>query len=66
MAICLERSLRLLVAMLGVHKAGAAYVPLDPVYPAERLNHMLRHSAPAVVLTQKHLLERLERFSEGA
>ncbi|WP_211445288.1 non-ribosomal peptide synthetase, partial [Collimonas humicola] len=51
-AICAERSLQMVVALLGVLKAGAAYVPLDPAYPADRLAHMLSDSAPRVVLTQ--------------
>jgi amino acid adenylation domain-containing protein/FkbM family methyltransferase len=55
-AICLERSVEMIVSVLGVWKAGGAYVPLDPAYPAERLNYMLEHSAPSVLLTQsKHL-----------
>jgi amino acid adenylation domain-containing protein len=50
-AICLERSLELVVALLATLKAGGAYVPLDPAYPAERLNYMLEDSAPMVLLT---------------
>ncbi|MEM4990087.1 amino acid adenylation domain-containing protein [Collimonas sp. H4R21] len=51
-AICAERSLAMVVALLAVLKAGAAYVPLDPAYPADRLAHMLSDSGPRVVLTQ--------------
>ncbi|WP_050808442.1 non-ribosomal peptide synthetase [Collimonas fungivorans] len=51
-AICVERGLSMVVGLLAVLKAGAAYVPLDPAYPAERLAHMLNDSAPRVVLTQ--------------
>jgi amino acid adenylation domain-containing protein len=58
-AICVERSLEMVVGMLGVMKAGAAYVPLDPAYPAQRLAFMLSDSAAGVVLTQARLLERL-------
>ncbi|ALI10861.1 MULTISPECIES: non-ribosomal peptide synthase/polyketide synthase [Pseudomonas] len=50
-AICLERGPHLLVALLGILKAGAAYVPLDPAYPRERLSHMLEDSAPQALLT---------------
>ena len=62
-AVAAERSLELVVALLGVLKAGAAYVPIDPSYPAERLSYMLEDSqagtARPVVLTQQRLLERL-------
>lgn len=49
--ICIERSIEMVVGLLGILKAGAAYVPLDPDYPAERLSNMLEDSRPAVVLT---------------
>jgi amino acid adenylation domain-containing protein len=51
-AICVERSLELMVAVLAVLKAGAAYVPLDPAYPRERLSFMLADSRALVLLTQ--------------
>jgi amino acid adenylation domain-containing protein len=54
-AICLERSPEMVVAVLAVLKAGGAYVPLDPTYPAERLRYMLHDSAPAVLLAQSSL-----------
>ena len=57
--ICVERSVEMVVGMLGVLKAGGAYVPLDPSYPAERLGYMLVDSAPAAVLTQTHLRDRI-------
>ncbi|HEX6040676.1 non-ribosomal peptide synthetase, partial [Longimicrobium sp.] len=53
--LCLERGPEMIVALLAVLKAGGAYVPLDPEYPAERLEHMLADSAPAVLLTQASL-----------
>jgi len=56
-AICLKRSLELLVALLGVLKAGGACVPLDPDYPSERLAHILRDSQSPVLITQPELLE---------
>ncbi|MBV6325739.1 AMP-binding protein, partial [Duganella sp. HSC-15S17] len=58
-AVCLERGLDLVAALLAILKAGAAYVPLDPAYPAERIAHMLADSAPAAVLTQRSLLDTL-------
>jgi amino acid adenylation domain-containing protein len=51
--LCLERSLELVVGTLAVLKAGAAYVPLDPAYPAERLAVMLADARPAALLTQQ-------------
>ena len=53
--VCLERSLLMAVAVLGVLKAGAAYLPLDPAYPHERLQFMLRDSRAAMLLTQSSL-----------
>jgi amino acid adenylation domain-containing protein len=64
--IATERSLELVIAVLGVLKAGAAYVPLDPSYPPERLAFMLQDSGVAVLLTQAHLLERLPAHSAQA
>ncbi|MET0396796.1 MAG: amino acid adenylation domain-containing protein, partial [Longimicrobiaceae bacterium] len=57
--VCAERSLELVVALLGTLEAGAAYVPLDPSYPAERLAYMLEDSGVPVLLTQERLLERI-------
>ncbi|MES2939620.1 MAG: non-ribosomal peptide synthase/polyketide synthase, partial [Pseudomonadota bacterium] len=50
-AVCVQRSERMVVALLAVLKAGGAYVPLDPAYPAERLAYMLQDSQPRVMLT---------------
>ncbi|WP_181923869.1 non-ribosomal peptide synthetase [Streptomyces inhibens] len=57
--IAVERSAEVVVAILGTLKAGAAYVPLDPEFPAQRLATMLAESRPAVLLTQEHLLAGL-------
>ncbi|WP_123417576.1 non-ribosomal peptide synthase/polyketide synthase, partial [Pseudomonas brassicacearum] len=54
-AICVERGVDMVAGLLGILKAGAAYVPLDPDYPLERLAYMLENSAPMVVLTQRAL-----------
>ncbi|MCK3851422.1 amino acid adenylation domain-containing protein, partial [Pseudomonas sp. W2Jun17] len=57
--ICIERSFAMVVSLLAVLKTGAAYVPLDPEYPRERLVHMLEDSGVGLVLTQSHLRGRL-------
>jgi amino acid adenylation domain-containing protein len=58
-ALCLERGPDMIVCMLGVLKAGAAYLPLDPAYPTERVAHMMTSAEPSVVLTQERLLPSL-------
>src|ERR1044072_2906728 len=50
--LCVERSIELVVGLLGILKAGAAYVPLDPTYPTERLAYLLRDSEAVALLTQ--------------
>ncbi|MCP4657472.1 MAG: amino acid adenylation domain-containing protein, partial [bacterium] len=57
--LCVERSPEMVVGMLGILKAAAAYVPLDPTYPQERLAFMLEDSGVSVLLTQERLLELL-------
>jgi amino acid adenylation domain-containing protein/non-ribosomal peptide synthase protein (TIGR01720 family) len=57
--LALNRSVEMIVALLGVLKAGGAYLPLDPGYPSDRLIHMLRDSAASLVLTDGAALERL-------
>ncbi|UYK86711.1 amino acid adenylation domain-containing protein [Xanthomonas sacchari] len=50
-AICVPRSIEMVVGLLAVLKAGGAYVPLDPAYPHERLAYVLEDSAPLLLLT---------------
>jgi amino acid adenylation domain-containing protein/FkbH-like protein len=57
--IFLERSVDVLVAMLGTWKAGAAYVPLDSEYPPARLGRILREAAPQVIVTHSHVIHRM-------
>ena len=57
--LCVERSLEMVVGIVGILKAGGAYVPLDPGYPQERLEYMIGDSAPAVLLTQESVEDRL-------
>ena len=58
-AICVERSLEMIVGILAILKAGGAYVPLDPSYPQERLAFMLEDSRATLLITQSSLIERL-------
>ncbi|MEU9029604.1 amino acid adenylation domain-containing protein, partial [Streptomyces sp. NPDC048383] len=58
-ALALPRSAELVTALLAVVKAGAAYVPLDPDYPADRLAYVLSDAAPAVLLTDPDTAARL-------
>ncbi|HEX4715080.1 MAG TPA: AMP-binding protein, partial [Ktedonobacteraceae bacterium] len=56
-ALCLDRGFPMVVAILAVLKAGAAYLPLDPAYPSDRLDFMLRDAQPRLLLTQASLAE---------
>lgn len=53
-AVMMERSVAMVVALYGVMKAGGAYVPIDPAYPAERVNFMLHDTDAAVLLVQRN------------
>ena len=57
--ICVERSLEMIVGLLGILKVGGAYVPLDTNYPQERLSFMLEDAAVSILLTQQRLIEKL-------
>src|SRR4029077_18702087 len=57
--LCAERSPEMMVGLLGILKAGAAYVPIDPAYPRERLALMIGDSGLRVLLVQERLEERL-------
>jgi amino acid adenylation domain-containing protein len=63
--ICIDRSLDMLVGLLGILKAGGVYIPLDPTYPAERLAFMLADSQAAVIVTQQSLVEQLDPLLGG-
>ena len=62
-AVCAQRSVEMVVVLLGTIKAGGAYVPIDPDYPKSRLGIMLEDSEPPVLLTQEHLLDLLPQHS---
>ncbi|MEK4372260.1 amino acid adenylation domain-containing protein [Paenibacillus sp. FSL R5-0473] len=58
-AIMAERSIEMVIGILAAHKAGAAYVPIDPEYPEERIRFLIEDSGAQVMLTQSRLRERL-------
>ena len=62
-AVCVERSVEMLVALLAIWKAGAAYVPLDPHFPHARLDLILEDAGPRTIITEAALAHR---FAQGA
>ncbi|WP_054532740.1 non-ribosomal peptide synthetase [Herpetosiphon geysericola] len=60
-----DRSLAMVIALLAILKAGAAYLPLDPAYPSERLEWMLNDSKLELVLSQRHLLEKVQALKHN-
>ncbi len=58
-ALCVERSPEMVIGLLGILKAGAAYVPLDPTYPSDRVAYQLQDSGAVLLLTQERLLGTL-------
>jgi len=59
-AVLLDRSPELIVALLAVLKSGCAYIPLDPTYPRERLLYVLENARPEAIITREALRERLQ------
>ncbi|OBP13477.1 hypothetical protein A5320_18175 [Rheinheimera sp. SA_1] len=58
-ALCVERSIDLMIALLAILKAGGAYLPVDASYPLARIEYMLNDSGAGVVVTQRSLQKRL-------
>ena len=65
-ALCLERSEYILIAILGVLKAGAAYIPLDPEYPDERIKYILQDTKANILLTNSEHKDRISRILDGS
>jgi amino acid adenylation domain-containing protein len=63
--ICAERSLEMVVALLGIWKAGGAYLPLDPEYPRARIAYMLADARVDIVVVQPHLAAVVEACGGG-
>ncbi|MEH2348460.1 MAG: amino acid adenylation domain-containing protein [Nostoc sp.] len=57
--ICVERSFEMIIGVLGILKAGASYVPIDPNYPQERIGFMLQDCGTSVLLTQSFIKDKL-------
>jgi amino acid adenylation domain-containing protein len=62
-AVLMDRSTELVVALLGILKAGAAYVPLGTDYPEARLNTVIKDAKPVALITQPHLAGRVRTWS---
>jgi amino acid adenylation domain-containing protein/non-ribosomal peptide synthase protein (TIGR01720 family) len=61
--LCLERSPQQVIALLAVLKAGAAYVPIDAALPQERLQYLLSHSQPRLILGDRPCLDQIQPVS---
>ncbi|WP_425430497.1 non-ribosomal peptide synthase/polyketide synthase [Chitinophaga niastensis] len=64
--LCVERSLEMIVGILGILKAGAAYVPLDPTYPADRILFMLSDTGATLIVTSSEQATLLKDISPAA
>ena len=62
--IMIDRSIEIIASILGVLKAGGAYLPIDPNYPMERIKYLLEDSSTGILLTQKHLKDRVSYQGE--
>ncbi|GAB3975636.1 hypothetical protein GCM10027615_43500 [Plantactinospora veratri] len=63
--VCLERGIDLVPTLIGVLKSGAAYLPLDPAQPVDRLGFMVGDAGAPVVVTQSSLLDTVSGFFDG-
>jgi tyrocidine synthetase III len=57
--IMVERSLEMIVGIMGILRAGGVYLPIDPEYPKDRMEYMLEDSRAGILLTQKHLKDNV-------
>src|SRR5205807_6671296 len=60
-AICVERSINMMVGLFGILKAGAAYLPVDPNYPKDRIAFMLEDASVQIILTEQALLRTIPK-----
>ena len=62
--ICIERSVEMIIGILGILKSGGAYVPIDPEYPEERIGYMLEDIAANLIVTSTENFQKLSRQSD--
>lgn len=62
--LCMDRSIDMIISLLAILKAGAAFLPLDPYYPKERLNYILEDSDARIILTKEFLLQECDFLRE--
>ncbi|WP_257386467.1 amino acid adenylation domain-containing protein [Tahibacter caeni] len=66
-ALCVNRSVDMMIGIQGIVRAGGAYMPIDPDYPDDRVSYMLEDSAARVILTESRFRDRLQALAgEGA
>ena len=61
--LCLDRSIEMIIGISGMFKAGGAYLPIDPTYPAERLQFMIQDTQVRLFFTQRKARSAIVRFS---
>ncbi|CAF4492106.1 unnamed protein product, partial [Rotaria socialis] len=61
-ALCLDKSELMIISILSVWKSGAAYIPIDPSYPDERIQFILEDTKAKIIITNKKYLTRLESY----
>jgi amino acid adenylation domain-containing protein len=61
--ICVERSLEMVIGLLGILKAGGTYVPIDPSYPLDRIEYMLSDSQAKILITQQSLTNQIPEYT---
>lgn len=64
-AIYMEKSIDMIVAILGILKSGGAYVPIDPSYPVDRIQYILQHTKASIILTQPDIKSQLIQHIKG-
>lgn len=64
-ALCVERSVDMMIGIMGIVRAGGAYMPIDPEYPDDRVGYMLEDSATRVILTEAKFRDRLAALASA-